>query len=74
MKTDRLASLDVFRGVTIAGMILVNNPGSWSFIYNKFLVPWAGPLNGSLLYPIILLLIWLAILRPLYRKKIFIKI
>ncbi|MEE8377897.1 MAG: heparan-alpha-glucosaminide N-acetyltransferase domain-containing protein [Candidatus Aminicenantaceae bacterium] len=45
-----------------------------SFIYNKFLVPWAGPLNGSLLYPIILLLIWLAILRPLYRKKIFIKI
>lgn len=45
-----------------------------SFIYNKFLVPWAGPLNGSLLYPIILLLIWLAILRPLYREKIFVKI
>jgi len=45
-----------------------------SFIYNKLLVPWAGPLNGSLLFPIILLLIWLAILHPLYRKKIFIKI
>lgn len=30
MQTDRLASLDVFRGITIAGMILVNNPGSWS--------------------------------------------
>ncbi|MCZ6776232.1 MAG: hypothetical protein O7D34_07240 [Ignavibacteria bacterium] len=29
----RLRSLDVFRGATIAGMILVNNPGSWSNIY-----------------------------------------
>ncbi len=45
-----------------------------SFIYNKLLAPWAGPLNGSFLYPMILLLIWLAILYPLYRKKIFIKI
>lgn len=26
----RLLSLDVFSGATIAGMILVNNPGSWS--------------------------------------------
>ena len=29
----RLLSLDVLRGITIAGMILVNNPGSWSHIY-----------------------------------------
>ena len=29
----RLVSLDVFRGITIAGMILVNNPGSWEHIY-----------------------------------------
>src|SRR5215208_799769 len=29
----RLMSLDVFRGATIAGMLLVNNPGSWSHIY-----------------------------------------
>jgi predicted acyltransferase len=29
----RLLSLDVFRGVTIAGMLLVNNPGSWGAIY-----------------------------------------
>ncbi|HEY6950956.1 MAG TPA: DUF5009 domain-containing protein, partial [Bacteroidota bacterium] len=32
----RLASLDVFRGATIAGMMLVNNPGDWSKIY----APW----------------------------------
>src|SRR5260370_39507886 len=30
---QRLESLDVFRGLTIAGMILVNNPGTWSAIY-----------------------------------------
>jgi len=32
-RTGRLLSLDAFRGATIAGMILVNNPGSWSDIY-----------------------------------------
>ncbi len=31
--TGRLLSLDVFRGVTIAAMILVNNPGSWGYVY-----------------------------------------
>jgi len=29
----RLDSLDVFRGLAIAGMIIVNNPGSWQHIY-----------------------------------------
>ncbi|MGL5318339.1 MAG: acyltransferase family protein [Bacteroidales bacterium] len=29
----RLLSLDVLRGITIAGMILVNNPGTWSSMY-----------------------------------------
>jgi len=28
-KAQRLISLDVLRGITIAGMIIVNNPGSW---------------------------------------------
>ena len=30
---NRLVSLDVFRGITIAAMILVNDPGSWGHIY-----------------------------------------
>ena len=31
--TGRLRSLDAFRGLTVAAMILVNNPGSWEYVY-----------------------------------------
>ena len=30
---QRLLALDILRGITIAGMILVNNPGSWDCVY-----------------------------------------
>jgi predicted acyltransferase len=30
---NRLLSLDVFRGATLASMVLVNDPGSWDHIY-----------------------------------------
>lgn len=36
IQTDRLLSLDVFRGFTIASMVLVNNPGDWATIYAPF--------------------------------------
>jgi predicted acyltransferase len=36
LPTNRLVALDVFRGLTIALMFIVNNPGTWSFIY----APW----------------------------------
>jgi predicted acyltransferase len=32
---QRLASLDAFRGFTIASMLLVNNPGDWSSLYSQ---------------------------------------
>ena len=42
-RRERLVSLDVFRGITIAGMLLVNNPGSWSTIYGPLKhAPWHG--------------------------------
>ena len=41
--TSRLLSLDAFRGATIAGMLLVNNPGSWSDLYPPLAhAPWHG--------------------------------
>jgi predicted acyltransferase len=45
-----------------------------AYIYRFLLAPWAGQLNGSLLYPLFLILLWVGIMVPLYRKKIIIKI
>ena len=39
----RLLSLDAFRGMTIAAMLLVNNPGDWKHVYGPLLhAPWHG--------------------------------
>jgi predicted acyltransferase len=46
----------------------------YSWIYRKGFVPWAGELNGSLAFAIVFVLIWMALMIPLYRKKIWIKI
>lgn len=45
-----------------------------NYFYKQCLMPLAGELNGSLLYPFILIFIWLGFLYLLYRKNIFIKI
>ena len=64
--------------VKLMGLIRVSSNGETlplkALIYNRLLVPWAGEFNGSLVYPLILILIWIGIMIPLYRKKIFIKI
>jgi predicted acyltransferase len=42
-KSQRLLALDVFRGATILGMILVNNPGDWGHLYKPLgHAPWHG--------------------------------
>lgn len=48
----RLLSLDVLRGITIAGMILVNNPGTWAHIYAPLEhAPWNGCTPTDLVFP-----------------------
>lgn len=48
----RLLSLDVLRGITIAGMILVNNPGSWGNIYAPLKhASWNGLTPTDLVFP-----------------------
>ncbi len=50
--SGRLLSLDILRGVTIAGMLLVNNPGSWSSIYTPLEhAPWNGLTPTDLIFP-----------------------
>lgn len=48
----RLLALDVMRGITIAGMLLVNNPGSWSHIYPPLAhASWNGLTPTDLVFP-----------------------
>jgi predicted acyltransferase len=55
---ERLLSLDVFRGMTIAGMLLVNNPGSWSAIYPPLAhAPWHGWTPTDLIFPFFLFIV-----------------
>src|SRR5262245_13607025 len=52
---ERLLSLDVFRGLTIAGMLLVNNPGTWSAIYPPLEhAAWHGWTPTDLIFPFFL--------------------
>ena len=52
---SRFLSLDVFRGATVALMILVNNPGSWSYIYSPLKhAPWHGCTPTDLVFPFFL--------------------
>jgi predicted acyltransferase len=49
---ERLVSLDVFRGLTIAGMLLVNDPGSWGAIYPPLEhAAWHGWTPTDLIFP-----------------------
>jgi len=49
---ERLLSLDVFRGLTIAGMLLVNDPGTWSAIYTPLdHAEWNGWTPTDLIFP-----------------------
>jgi predicted acyltransferase len=52
---QRYFSLDVFRGATVALMILVNNPGSWGHIYTPLEhAPWHGCTPTDLVFPFFL--------------------
>src|SRR5258708_15345188 len=54
-RAGRMVSLDVFRGITIAAMILVNDPGSWSHIYAPLdHAEWNGWTPTDLIFPFFL--------------------
>ncbi|MFL5501806.1 MAG: acyltransferase family protein [Gemmatimonadaceae bacterium] len=55
---ERLVSLDVFRGITIAGMLLVNNPGTWSAIFPPLEhAEWNGWTPTDLIFPFFLFIV-----------------
>ena len=60
--SSRLVSLDAFRGLTIASMILVNNPGSWNNIYPQLEhAPWNGWTFTDTIFPFFLWIVGVSI-------------
>ena len=52
MASKRILALDILRGITIAGMILVNNPGSWGHMYAPLKhAQWNGLTPTDLVFP-----------------------
>ena len=68
-KTPRLFSLDVFRGITIAGMILVNHPGSGKTVYAPLRhAAWNGWTPTDLIFPFFLFIVGVALTFSLSKK------
>lgn len=81
----RLISLDAFRGFTIAAMIMVNNPGSWKYVYPPLEhAEWNGLTPTDLIFPFFVFIVGVSIALayskrldagvakgPMYRKIIF---
>ncbi len=58
----RLASLDAFRGLAVAGMILVNNPGAWTDVYAPLEhATWNGCTAADLIFPFFLFTVGAAV-------------
>src|SRR5260221_1556714 len=66
----RLDSLDVFRGLTVAAMILVSTPGTWDAVYPALEhAPWNGWTLADLVFPFFLFAMGAAVPFALARRK-----
>jgi predicted acyltransferase len=62
LPNNRLLSLDVFRGITITAMVLVNNPGSWSYVYAPLAhADWHGWTPTDLIFPFFIFIVGVSI-------------
>jgi predicted acyltransferase len=60
--STRHASVDALRGITVAAMLLVNNPGDWSHVYAPLLhAPWHGFTPTDLIFPLFLFVVGVSI-------------
>jgi len=67
---DRILSVDIFRGMTIVLMILVNTPGTWSAVYAPLLhAEWHGYTSTDLVFPFFLFIVGTSIVFAYQNKK-----
>ncbi|OXA85323.1 acyltransferase family protein [Flavobacterium hercynium] len=70
MTRERLISLDVFRGLTILLMTIVNNPGDWGNVYPPLLhAHWHGCTPTDLVFPFFIFIMGVAIPLAMPDKK-----
>lgn len=68
--SDRLLSLDVLRGLTILGMVIVNDPGDWSYIYAPLRhADWHGVTPTDFVFPFFLFVVGVSIVLA-YTKRL----
>ncbi len=67
---ERIISVDIFRGMTIVLMILVNTPGTWSNVYAPLLhAEWHGYTPTDLVFPFFLFIVGTSIVFAYNNKK-----
>ncbi len=67
--SERLVSLDVLRGITVAGMILVTDPGTYSAVYPQLLhAQWQGATGADMVFPCFLVMVGVALTLSLGRR------
>ena len=70
MDSQRLPSLDFFRGATVIAMIIVNNPGTWEAVYPPLLhAPWNGCTPTDMIFPFFLFIVGVSIHFAYQKKK-----
>ena len=70
MISNRLLSLDAFRGFTIAAMLLVNNPGDWGHLYSQLAhAKWNGWTFTDLIFPFFLFISGVSLTLSLRRQS-----
>ena len=78
---QRLLALDVLRGLTIGGMILVNSPGTWSYVYPPLLHSrWNGLTLADVIFPLFMFMMGMSMYISLKKfsfslhRELFLKI
>lgn len=67
--SQRLLSLDAFRGLTVAAMLLVNNPGTWAAVYPPLRhAEWNGWTPTDLIFPFFLFIVGVSMAFSLVRR------